>query len=57
MSPHTQKDLIVGEWDRPYTREQAAYPVPWLKEKKFWPSVTRLDDGMSEPAPFVNDLT
>jgi glycine dehydrogenase len=44
MSPHTQKDLIVGEWDRPYTREQAAYPLPWLKEKKFWPSVTRLDD-------------
>jgi glycine dehydrogenase len=45
MSPHTQKDLIVGEWDRPYTREQAAYPLPWLKEKKFWPSVTRLDDS------------
>jgi glycine dehydrogenase len=45
MAPHTQKDLIVGEWDRPYTREQAAYPLPWLKEKKFWPSVTRLDDG------------
>lgn len=45
MSPHTQKDLIVGEWNRPYTREQAAYPLEWLKEKKFWPSVTRLDDG------------
>jgi glycine dehydrogenase len=46
MAPHTQKDLILGEWDRPYTREQAAYPLPWLKEKKFWPSVTRLDDGI-----------
>lgn len=45
MAPHTQKDLIVGEWDRPYTREQAAYPLSWLKEKKFWPTVTRLDDG------------
>jgi glycine dehydrogenase len=45
MAPHTQKDLLVDEWDRPYTREQAAYPLPWLKEKKFWPSVTRLDDG------------
>ncbi len=44
MAPHTQKDLIVGEWDRPYTREQAAYPLPWLKEKKLWPTVTRLDD-------------
>ena len=44
MSPHTQKDLLVGEWNREYTREQAAYPVEWLREKKFWPSVTRLDD-------------
>lgn len=47
MAPHTQKDLLLGEWDRPYSREKAAYPLPWLKEKKFWPSVTRLDDGMS----------
>lgn len=45
MSPHTMKDLITGSWDRPYDREKAAYPVAWLKEKKFWPSVTRLDDG------------
>lgn len=45
MSPHTMKDLITGTWDRPYDRETAAYPVKWLKEKKFWPSVTRLDDG------------
>jgi len=45
MAPHSQKDLLTGEWNRSYTREQAAYPLPWLKEKKFWPSVTRLDDG------------
>jgi len=45
MAPHSQKDLLIGEWNRPYSREKAAYPVPWLKEKKFWPSVTRLDDG------------
>jgi len=45
MAPHTQKDLLLGEWDRSYSREKAAYPLPWLKEKKFWPSVTRLDDG------------
>ncbi|KUJ08358.1 glycine dehydrogenase-like protein [Mollisia scopiformis] len=48
MAPHTQKDLIVGEWGRPYSREQAAYPLPWLKEKKFWPSVTRLDDAYGD---------
>ena len=45
MAPHSLRDLLVGEkWERSYSREQAAYPVPWLKEKKFWPSVTRLDD-------------
>ena len=48
MSPHTMKDLIVGEWDRSYSREVAAYPLPWLKEKKFWPSVTRLDDAYGD---------
>jgi glycine dehydrogenase len=47
MSPHSMKDLITGEWDRPYSRETAAYPLPYLREKKFWPSVTRLDDCKS----------
>jgi glycine dehydrogenase len=45
MSPHTQQDLIVGEWERSYGREKAAYPLSYLKQKKFWPSVARLDDG------------
>lgn len=47
MAPHSLKDLLAGDanWDRSYTRQQAAYPLPWLQEKKFWPSVTRLDDG------------
>ncbi|CAG8981464.1 hypothetical protein HYALB_00003034 [Hymenoscyphus albidus] len=47
-APHSQKDLLVGEWDRSYTRENAAYPLPYLKEKKFWPSVTRLDDAYGD---------
>ena len=46
MAPHSMKDLLLAEpWDRCYSRETAAYPLPWLKEKKFWPSVTRLDDS------------
>jgi glycine dehydrogenase len=45
MAPHTQRDLLVGEWERPYSREDAAYPLPYLKEKKFWPSVTRVNDS------------
>ena len=53
MSPHSQQDLIVGEWDRAYSREAAAYPLPYLKEKKFWPTVTRLDDGeFARPCSF-----
>ncbi|MCJ1399614.1 glycine decarboxylase subunit P [Xylographa trunciseda] len=45
MAPHSLKDLLAGDkWERSYSREIAAYPLPWLKEKKFWPSVTRLDD-------------
>ena len=45
MAPHSLQDLLIGEkWERSYSREKAAYPLPWLKEKKFWPSVTRLDD-------------
>lgn len=45
MAPHTVKDLMRDDWDRTYTRQKAAFPLPWLREKKFWPSVTRLDDG------------
>ena len=45
MAPHTQADLMRSDWDRCYTREEAAYPLPWLREKKFWPSVCRVDDG------------
>ncbi|KAL2810927.1 glycine cleavage system P-protein-domain-containing protein [Aspergillus granulosus] len=48
MAPHTQRDLLATEWDRPYTREKAAYPLPYLQEKKFWPSVTRVDDAYGD---------
>jgi len=42
-APHTQADLI-GDWARPYNREQAVFPLPWVAENKFWPSVNRIDD-------------
>ncbi|RMZ37209.1 hypothetical protein AFCA_011405 [Aspergillus flavus] len=48
MAPHTQRDLLSNEWNRPYTRETAAYPLPYLVEKKFWPSVTRVDDAYGD---------
>jgi len=43
-APHPAKDLIVSEWNRPYTRAEAAYPVPSLMKNKFWPAVARVDD-------------
>jgi glycine dehydrogenase len=52
LAPHTQRDLLRGEWDRPYSREKAAYPLPYLLEKKFWPTVTRVDDGEPHPLEF-----
>jgi glycine dehydrogenase len=59
MSPHTQGDLLRGDWDRSYSREDAAYPLPYLREKKFWPSVTRLDDGkcsIHSPSPVITSF-
>lgn len=43
-SPHPLKDVLKGKWDRPYTAERAAFPLPYLWKNKFWPSVGRLDD-------------
>jgi glycine dehydrogenase len=43
QAPHTIDD-VAGNWDRPYSREQAVLPAPWLKRHKFWPSVGRVDN-------------
>ena len=43
-APHSQADVIEGEWNRPYSREQAVFPLPWVAANKFWPSVNRIDD-------------
>jgi glycine dehydrogenase len=42
-APHTARVVTADQWDRPYSREQAAYPAPWLREQKFWPAVGRID--------------
>jgi hypothetical protein len=42
-APHTAAAL-AGEWTRPYPREQAAFPLPWVRERKFWPAVGRIDN-------------
>ena len=43
-APHTAAAVISDGWNRPYSRERAAYPAPWLREHKFWPSVARIDN-------------
>jgi glycine dehydrogenase len=43
-APHTARQIASEKWDRPYSREQAAFPAPWTREHKFWPSVARIDN-------------
>jgi glycine dehydrogenase len=43
-SPHTAETLLKTEWNHSYSREQAAFPLPWLRENKFWPVVGRIDN-------------
>jgi glycine dehydrogenase len=43
-APHTQEALADEEWSHPYSRREAAFPLPWIAENKFWPSVARIDD-------------
>ena len=47
-APHTAEDLLVADWDRPYTREQAAYPVDGLRRDKYWPPVSRIDGAAGD---------
>jgi glycine dehydrogenase len=43
-APHTAAVVTADAWSHRYSREQAAYPAPWLKEHKFWPPVSRIDN-------------
>ncbi|HAM36933.1 MAG TPA: glycine dehydrogenase (aminomethyl-transferring) [Elusimicrobia bacterium] len=47
-APHTAPALCADKWDHPYSREQAAYPAPWLREHKFWPAVGRVDNAFGD---------
>jgi len=43
-APHTTAALCADEWSHPYTRQQAGFPLPYLRSHKFWPSVSRIDN-------------
>ena len=46
-APHTAKE-IAGEWSHPYSREEAAFPLAWIAENKFFPYVTKIDNGYGD---------
>jgi glycine dehydrogenase len=43
-SPHTAAAVVASTWNHPYTREEAAFPLPFVKERKVWPAVGRIDN-------------
>tara|TARA_B100000902_G_C27293665_1_gene908677 strand:- start:1013 stop:2347 length:1335 start_codon:yes stop_codon:yes gene_type:complete len=47
-APHTMGSVILDDWDLPYTREKAVFPLPYIQENKFWPSVGRVDDALGD---------
>jgi glycine dehydrogenase len=47
-APHTLAMLTSDTWDFPYTREKAAYPLDYIAQNKFWPSVRRIDDAYGD---------
>ena len=61
QSPHTLKTVTSDDWDRPYSRKEAAYPLPDQEKYKFWPSVSRINNAYGDrnlicSCPSVQDL-
>jgi glycine dehydrogenase len=47
-APHGEQTVVSDTWDRPYSREKAAYPLAWIRENKFWPGCDRVDDAYGD---------
>ncbi len=47
-APHTCKSVVNDKWDKPYSRQEAAYPLKWVRDNKFWPSVGRVDNAYGD---------
>lgn len=47
-APHTQSNICVTEWDRPYSREKAAFPISYLNNNKFWPTIGRVNNTFGD---------
>ena len=47
-SPHTMSTVINSNWNHNYNREKAVFPLPFIRDNKFWPSVRRVDDAFGD---------
>ncbi len=47
-APHTAKLVVSDDWKKPYSRQKAAYPLNWVRDNKFWPSVARVDNAFGD---------
>ena len=47
-APHTVSAISSDAWNRAYSREKAAFPLPWVKERKFWPAVARINNAYGD---------
>jgi glycine dehydrogenase len=47
-APHTATVVMADHWDKPYSRQKAAYPLPYVKDAKFWPAVSRVDNAYGD---------
>ena len=60
-APHTAADLTAESWNHPYSRDQGAFPAPGLKEHKYWPPVSRIDNAAGDrhlvcTCPLITEL-
>jgi len=47
-APHTNESVLSSDWSMPYSREKAAYPAPYVRGNKFWPTVGRIDSAYGD---------
>jgi glycine dehydrogenase len=47
-APHTLESTLADDWSHAYPRERAAFPLPWVRERKFWPAVGRVDNAFGD---------
>src|SRR5690606_4985389 len=48
LAPHTQQDVADEDWNRTYSRREAVFPLPYVEERKFWPTVNRVNNSVGD---------